>query len=184
MRALTYLWLMLVIIIVVVIVILLGFMGGLIYSNINKDASNAESGIKESVEIELPSTISESIISTQQITSLLQRLGASSLHNPLFSKDTPKIEIETEDASFYSEIVKGSIITKKGSISNEDIRIVTTNEEIINALESDNTLEYIKSSVIEGKTSIEQVASTYTLYSKGYLSLYKSVTGQSIFDVF
>ena len=63
------------------------------------------------------------------------------------------------------------------------IQIITTSDEIINALESDNTLDYIKSSVLEGKTSIEQVASAYTLYSKGYLSLYKTITGQSIFDL-
>ena len=184
MRALTYLWLMLVIIVVIVIVILVGFIGGMIYST-TKDTSNIEPEIRDSSEqIELPSAVQESTISTQQINSLLQKLGASSLHNPPFSKDTPKIEIITEDATFYSEIVKGSIATKKGAISNEDIRIVTINEEIINALESENTIEYIQSSVISGKTSIEQVASSYTLYSKGYLSLYKSITGQSIFDLF
>lgn len=38
---------------------------------------------------------------------------------------------------------------------------------------------YIKQSVQEGKTSFELKASYTTLFSKGYLNIYKEITGKS-----
>ena len=101
------------------------------------------------------------------------------LHNPPLSKDIPKIKVIVDNETYVSEITGGQIVTEKKDIDKEDIIITTNKEEMVNAILSFEIKQYIKNSVAEGKTSIELVAGYTTLFSKGYLSLYEEITGES-----
>jgi len=121
----------------------------------------------------------EIVIDESYISYILNELGAFKLSNPPLSSDTPKIETQVGELIFNSEIVNGNIITEKGYVENEDIRIITTREEVINALQSTNLKIYIQGSVASGKTTLVLISSYKTLFYKGYLNLYKDITGQS-----
>lgn len=126
------------------------------------------------------------IINENFIDYLLVEMGAHKLHNPTFSKNTPKIQIITDQQTFSSEIIKNNIVTKQGKFADEkktpDLIIRTTNQEIVNAIATGDVLTYVESSVRQGKMQIEQVASRKTLFLKGYLGLYKTITGEELED--
>lgn len=100
---------------------------------------------------------------------LLVNMKAYNLHNPPFSSDTPKIEINVGEDVYNAEIVQGSINVAKGSAEKEDIRIWTTKAEAVKMLRDKNE---VKNSFSSGNSQIELVASKTTLGLKGYLSLY------------
>lgn len=112
------------------------------------------------------------LITEADITFILERIGASALHNAPFSSSTPKIAFVVDESVFFAEVIKKEIITKKGSIDDPDIIIRTSGKEVLEAKNADDVKAYIKSSVAARKTHIEQIASQTTLFLKGYLSLY------------
>jgi len=114
----------------------------------------------------------------QQINLILYSLKAYELHNPPLSGNTPKIEFVIDGEIYGSEIVKGEIITVKGREGEPDIRIIMSGEEFLNILKSDSKL-YFQESLKQGKTKIELLAGKTELFTKGYLSLYKEITGKN-----
>ena len=98
------------------------------------------------------------------------------MHNPPFSSDTPKIEFIIGDDIFNAEVINKNIKVGKGSISNEDIRITTTKIEGVKMLRDK---KYIETSFNNGNSGFEMVAGKVKLFSKGYLDLYKELTGKS-----
>lgn len=106
-------------------------------------------------------------------------IGGWKLHNPPLSSEIPKIKLIVDEEVYISEIKKGKVTTEKREGENEDIIITTTKNEIVNAILSENTKEYIKNSVEQGKTNLELRASYTNLFSKGYLGLYEEMTGKS-----
>ena len=117
------------------------------------------------------------------ISYVLNEIGAYQLHTPTLSSNTPKVQVQTQDKMFSSEINKGIISTTLGEISNPDIIITTTNQEIIQAILSSDTKEYIKNSVRQGTTTLELKSSYPKLFSKGYLSLYQELTGKFLEEI-
>ena len=117
--------------------------------------------------------------SEEYINYLVFAIGGWKLHNPPLSDDTPKIKVIVDEEIYFSEIVNGEIKTERKEIEDEDIIIRATKQEIVNAIKSLDMENYIKQSVEDGKTSLELRASYTTLFSKGYLNLYKDVTGKS-----
>lgn len=115
----------------------------------------------------------------EYIDYLVFAIGGWKLHNPPLSSETPKIEVIVDDEVFISEIINGEIKTEKKQIEEEDIIIRTTKQEIVNSILSGDMKSYIKESVSEGKTTLELKASKTTLFVKGYLRLYKDITGES-----
>ncbi len=113
------------------------------------------------------------------INYLIFAIGGWKLHNPPLSDETPKIKAIVDGEIYFSEIVNGEIKTERKEIENEDIIIRTTKQEIVNVIMSLNMKNYIKQSVEEGKTSLELREGYTTLFSKGYLNIYKDVTGKS-----
>lgn len=110
------------------------------------------------------------------INYILLALGVDKLHkSPTLS--TPKLELDIGEI-WNSEIIKGSPKTKKGEINNEDIRFIMSKEEAVRALLSKDIKVYMKDSVVNGRTQIEMVAGKVELFSKGYLDLYTSLTGE------
>lgn len=115
-------------------------------------------------------------VSVSQINQLLYGLDTDELHNPFLSRNTPKIEILIDGFVFNSEVVKNKITTRGGQISDEDLRIIISSEDVLNALKSDPKI-YLQDSVKKGNTQIVTVASKLELYSKGYLDLYETING-------
>src|SRR3989344_3616576 len=108
---------------------------------------------------------------------LFYELKAYELHNPPLSKDTPRIELDVDSEKYNVLISNGLIKVYFGEIDDEDIMIKTSKEEIVKSLQDK---EYIKESFSSGKSEFELVANKATLFSKGYLSLYKDLTGKGI----
>ena len=108
---------------------------------------------------------------------MLYNIEAYNLHNPPLSPDTPKIEIIADDAIYGAEIRDGLILVWEGEAHNKDIVIRTTKKEVIAMI---NNPSYISQSFMEEKSNIELTASQTLLFSKGYLNIYKKLTGESI----
>ncbi len=107
-------------------------------------------------------------------------IGGWKLHNPPLSKDTPKVKIIVDDEVYKSEIKNTEVITTKRDFDDEDISIITTKEEITRAILSLDIKEYMEESIQQGKTILELKAGHVKLFSKGYLELYKDITGKSL----
>lgn len=123
--------------------------------------------------------LSQLIIGEEHVAYVLNEIRAYKLHNPPLSSEKPIIEIDVDDSKFKADVDKGEVKVEKGAADNPDIKIITTREEMINALTSLDIKNYIKSSVSSEKTKLELVAGYVELFSKGYLSIYQDLTGKS-----
>lgn len=126
------------------------------------------------------SLINKSEIGEEQVSLVLYNIEAYKLHNPLFSKDTAKISLIIGNKNYNSEIIDGEIITKKGKIENADLRITMPENEFTEILNSKDLKSKLQESVENGNTMIEMLAGKTELFMKGYLSLYKKITGKSL----
>lgn len=110
------------------------------------------------------------------ISYILAALGTGYLHkSPLF--ENPLIEFDLEGDVWNSEIIDGMPNSKRGNIDNEDLKISISKEEAVEALLAGNIEEFMKESVKNGNTKIEMIAGKTELFSKGYLEMYKELTG-------
>ena len=124
--------------------------------------------------------VNKTRVGIEQIALLLYSIKAYELHNPPFSKNTPKIEISIENEAFNSEIINGKIKTQKGAINNKDIQIKTSKSEFLKILNSKDIKKELQNSAETGNLEIEMRAGKLELASKGYLNIYKEVTGKSL----
>ena len=166
-------------IVVGIFLVLLLIAGGLFYYFFMRTPQ-----LSERIKIENPAqglSAEQAIIEFDEsyIDYMIFAIGGWKLHNPPLSKNIPKIKVIVDNETYVSEITEGQIVTEKKDIDKEDIIITTSKEELVNAILSFEIKQYIKNSVAEGKTSIELVAGYTTLFSKGYLSLYEEMTGES-----
>ncbi len=120
------------------------------------------------------------VINETTLTYLLYKFGFSSLNAVPFTDNFPKINLIIGDKEFNAKINKGKIFVEKGLIENEDIKFISNEEEMLNALKSDSPIKYLKNSIINGKSQIVQIASKTILLSKGYYALYKELTGEDL----
>lgn len=112
------------------------------------------------------------------INYILIALGTSYLHkSPLF--ENPLIKFDLEGDLWNSEIIEGMPNSKRGSVDNEDLIIRISKEEAVEALLAGNIEEFMKESVKNGDTKIEMIAGKTELFSKGYLEMYKQLTGNA-----
>lgn len=132
-----------------------------------------EQGFKEQMQIYSTTP------NIDQINFILYDIKAYKLHNPPFSKNTPKIEFVIGNGVFNSEIIMNKIETSEGEIDEEDIRIIISEEEFLNTINS-NPKTYLQDSISQGKTKIELSAGNLELAAKGYLSLHKEINGESL----
>ena len=110
---------------------------------------------------------------------ILASLGVGKLHKSLIGFGNPSIEIVLDEDTWSSEINNG-LITRKGSLEKEDLRISLSKQEAVKALLSPNIQEFMKNSVRSGNTQIELIANKVELSSKGYISMYQDLTGEEI----
>ncbi|MEK6819184.1 MAG: hypothetical protein AABY10_04605 [Nanoarchaeota archaeon] len=172
-----------ILIVSLVIVVSLIAVGFLFYtlqgSNSENFSNNGDSGgrfgiVKNSIE-NLSDEEAALKFDESFVLYVLYNLGANNLHNPPLSSEKPKIEFNFDSEVFNAEVMDGEIFVNKGSIDDEDIKIVTTKEEIVKMIR--NSL-YVEQSFNEGKSRIEMVAGKVKLLSKGYLQMYKALTGK------
>jgi len=117
------------------------------------------------------------------INYVLFAMSAWKLHNSPLSRDTPKIKIvldNSNDEIYYSEVIGSEIKTDSLNIGEPDVIISTSKQEIIEAMLAEDMIQFMKTSVMEGGTNMEMMASQFTLASKGYLQMYEDVTGESL----
>ena len=111
---------------------------------------------------------------------LVFAIGGWKLHNPPLSSKTPKIEIILDNNEIYvSEIIDGEIMTEKKQIDDEDLLILTTKDKVIDIISSGDMENAVKGAVNEGTLTLELKAGYTTLLGKGYLAIYKDLTGET-----
>jgi len=113
------------------------------------------------------------------INYLLVALGIHNLHSAL-GFGNPKIEMDLGGEIWGSEIIKGVQNTDRSAIEGEDIKIRLSKEEAVKAILSSDVEQFMKDSVGSGNTQIELVAGKVELFGKGYLNLYKELTGDEL----
>ncbi len=131
-------------------------------------------------ELRAASDVSDVVLQADHIAYFLSELGAYQLHNSPLSSNTPKIEVVADERVFGAEVVSGKVLVQEKSLIELDLRIIASQEEIVNALRSEDVKGYVQQSVTDGKTRIEQAGSYSQLFSKGYLNLYNELTGKSM----
>ncbi|MBI2043122.1 hypothetical protein HYT25_01910 [Candidatus Pacearchaeota archaeon] len=118
--------------------------------------------------------INQLVIDKDLVRYFSSLLKVYNLHNIPYTSITPKIQIYIEDTAYFEEIIDGEIIINEGERKDKDIIIRTNLEEMAKMIEDSN---YLKNSFSSGGSQIETVADKFTLFSKGYLNLYKEWTG-------
>ena len=111
------------------------------------------------------------------INYILVALGVGNLHKSL-TGEHPYVEFILNGDVWNSELDNGVLKTQRGEIDNEDLRIIISKEEAVEAILSPNIEQFMKDSVIAGRTQIEMVAGKVELFNKGYLAMYKQITGK------
>jgi hypothetical protein len=105
---------------------------------------------------------------------LLYSLGVDKLKNPPLSSEEPKIVIYVGE-DIYSGLVRdGGVGVGRGQVEGPDIIIRTTASEVVQMLRDRN---YVVESFAEGKSGVVLVAGKVELGVKGYLGLYRELTG-------
>tara|TARA_Y100000034_G_scaffold130012_1_gene187514 strand:- start:415 stop:1023 length:609 start_codon:yes stop_codon:yes gene_type:complete len=110
---------------------------------------------------------------------LLVSLGTSHLHKSYTGYGTSKLELVIDQETWSAEIDNGPRV-QKASIDDPDLRITMSKQTAVEALLSPNIQEQLKSATRNGQISIEQIAGKVELASKGYLAMYKELTGEEI----
>ena len=88
------------------------------------------------------------------------------------------LELNLDGEIWSSEIIKGAPNTIKAGNDNKDLIIILSKEEAVRALLSQDIKQFLKDSVNNGDTKLEIVAGKVELASKGYLAMYKEITGK------
>jgi len=135
----------------------------------------------EAGEVDVAAVLAQGVLEFDEnyINYILAALGVGNLHRSLLYGN-PFIEFNLGNEVWSSELVKGGLNTKKQIIDNEGLRITISKEEAVRALLSQNIEQFMKDSVANGETQIEMIAGKTELFSKGYLTMYKELTGENI----
>lgn len=142
-------------------------------NSIIKENTDSQGNVNESAVID--SGIQN--FNPEYIGYILWALGVTNLHKSSMGFGNPKFELSIDNDVWSSELVDGGLDVKKSGVDDEDIKIAMSKEEAVKALVSSDIKQYMKSSVASGKTQLELVAGKIELFSKGYLELYKELTG-------
>lgn len=141
--------------------------------NYTENYREKSGGIKNITEFKIINNANLSNSQEEMVRYISIVLKLYNLHEIPYTTITPKIQVYINEDSYFVEIVKGDIIINKGETSEKDIKIKTTLDEMIKMKENEN---YAKESISSGKTTIEKIANDFTLFSKGYLNLYKELS--------
>jgi len=113
-------------------------------------------------------------ITPEFISYILNEIGAWKLHKNPFTFEKPIINFEIGSQTFHSEIGK-DVKTFIGLSENADIQLSTTKEEFVNALASEVPQDFLKKSLLSGKTQVKTLVTEVELVAKGYYTFYKTL---------
>jgi len=132
-------------------------------------------------QVNYDAVVSEGVMNfnVDYINYIMAALGVGKLHKSLIGYGNPVIEMQIDDETWNAEIDNG-LRTIPGSVEDPDLRVIMTKEEAVKALLSPDIGEFMKTSVYNRNTQIEMVAGKVELGSKGYLSMYSELTGESV----
>ena len=132
-------------------------------------------------QVDYDAVVSEGVMNfnVDYINYIMAALGVGKLHKSLMGYGNPVIEMDLENEIWNAEIDNG-LRTVPGSAEDPDLRVIMTKEEAVKALLSPDIGEFMKTSVYNRNTQIEMVAGKVELGSKGYLSMYSELTGESV----
>ncbi len=167
----------LVIILILLLVAILAVAGLIVYNLFGFFSSSPEPTVNLV-------TINKTVVGTNQIYYLLFSIKAYELHNPPLSSNTPKINIEIGNKRYKAEILDKKIQVEQGSLEKPDLKISCKEDEFIKILNSENFNFALQNSVKSGRTNIEILAGKTELFTKGYLNLYREITGKSLLGSF
>ncbi len=133
-------------------------------------------------QVNQQAVIDQGILNFNQdyINYLLVALGVGKLHKSYVGYGNPTIELNIGREIWSAEIDNGNLLTKKGPNENKDLIISLSKQEAVKALLSSNIEEFIKNSASSGNTQIQMMANMVELGSKGYLAMYKDLTGEEV----
>jgi len=96
------------------------------------------------------------------------------------SRGPESTQLHKIDQETWSAIVSNGLSVSKQPSPDPDLKIRMSKQEAVKALLSSNIQEYLKDSVNNGNTQLEQVSNKIELASKGYLKMYTALTGEVI----
>ena len=111
------------------------------------------------------------------INYILLALGVNKLKKSLIGYGNPKVEFKIDEEIWSSEIIDQALNTQKSSIDDPDVRFHMPKSEIVESLLSSDINQFVIQSVSSGNTQLELLAGKPELLSKGYLGMYKDLTG-------
>lgn len=136
-------------------------------------------------KVDVPAVIEQAVIEFNEnyINYILAALGTGYLHKSIVGGN-PYLELVMSDSSgndiWHAKIVDGMPSSALGETDKEDLRISMSKVEAIRAILSSDIEQFMKDSVGAGNTQIELVANKAELFAKGYLDMYKELTGEEI----
>jgi hypothetical protein len=110
---------------------------------------------------------------------LLVSLGANNLHKSYVGYGNAEVDI-VMDNEIWGAIISDGLSVSRQRTGDPDLRISMSREEAVRALLSSDVQQYMKESVNNGNTRLEQISNKVELASKGYLAMYSSITGEVI----
>ena len=131
-------------------------------------------------QVDYDVVVSEGVMNfnADYINYIMAALGVGKLHKSIAGFGNPVIEMNLDGERWNAELDKG-LKTELGFAEDPDLRISMTKEEAVKALLSPDVKIFMKDSVVSGNTQIEMIAGKVELGSKGYLSMYSELTGES-----
>ena len=117
---------------------------------------------------------------SEYINYLIVALGVNNLHKSYIGYGDPIIEMKVDGESWTSKVSGGALSTNKGDLEDKDLLITLSKQEAVEALISPDISSFMKDSVINGNTQIKMIAGKVELGSKGYLAMYKDITGEEM----
>jgi hypothetical protein len=133
----------------------------------------------EEGEVNKTAVIEQAVVefNADYINYILAALKVGKLHKSLLG-EKPLIEFVLDQEHWNSEIDGGRMYTKKGEIEKEDLRIIISKEEAVEAILSSDVTAFMSDSVRGGRTEIQMIAGKAELLNKGYFSIYEEITGK------
>lgn len=111
------------------------------------------------------------------INYLLVALGAGHLHKSIIYGN-PVIEFSLDQDTWNAEIKGSDLVTQRGTTDKKDLSISISKQDAVEAILSNDIEQFMRDLVSKDRIQMEMIASKLELGSKGYLAMYKEVTGE------
>lgn len=103
-------------------------------------------------------------------------LGADKLHKSSLGYGNPIVKFDVDNEIWNIEVKEEGNKIEKGDITDEDLIVYISKEEVVGALLEEDIKSFMKNSVKFGDTVIEVKAGKVELASKGYLEMYNELS--------